>query len=309
MSRLSRPACLFFTCVMLATVSAKAVILYSTPTRNGTPDPSSVAYPGWQLQGQWVGELATPIAPDFFIAAQHIGGSSGDTFTYQGTNYTIDSSFGTGGAVNVPNSDLRIWKVTSSFPTWAPLYTKSDEVGKHLVVYGRGTPRGSDVTLAGQLKGWQWAAYDGVQSWGENDVSSIAPFTGLGDMLKFTFDAGTLPNECTLSAGDSSGGLFIQDGGVWKLAGINYGVDGPYSTSSTGSNSFNAALFDKSGYFEEVGAGTWQFNTPTGQNIPAASYSSRISSNAAFIESVIPEPASGLMLVVGLVMLGVRRRV
>jgi hypothetical protein len=34
----------------------------------------------------------------------------------------------------------------------------------------------------------------------------------------------------------SGGAAFLKDGGTWKLAGINYGVGGPYSESADGAN-------------------------------------------------------------------------
>ena len=62
--------------------------------------------------------------------------------------------------------------------------------------------------------------------------------------LNGTFDAAGLPNEATLSSGDSGGAAFIEDGEVWKLAGIHYAVDGPFYRDTSGTGGFNAALFD-----------------------------------------------------------------
>src|SRR4030095_4654023 len=111
--------------------------------------------------------LGTPIASNFFITAAHFGGTPGELFNFQGVNYVTDAFF------DDPNSDLRIWKVTGTFPTFAPLYTKSDEVGKSFVVFGRGTQRGAQVTSAGMVRGWLWGNSDAVQRWGTNDVSRI----------------------------------------------------------------------------------------------------------------------------------------
>jgi len=54
---------------------------------------------------------------------------------------------------SLPGSDLLIWQVKETFPSFAPLYFKSDEVSRHLVVIGRGTERGSEVTLGGTMRG------------------------------------------------------------------------------------------------------------------------------------------------------------
>ncbi len=88
-----------------------------------------------------------------------------------------------------------------------------------------------------------------------------------------------------LSVGDSAGGVFIQDpnDSVWKLAGINYAVDGPFSMSSDGSNNFNAAIFDRSGLYQYEG--TW-----VAESGPASAYSTRIASNDSWINSITGSP-------------------
>jgi hypothetical protein len=75
-----------------------------------------------------------------------------------------------------------------------------------------------------------------VQSWGQNVVSGFDAYNGvsLTSLLKFNFDSTGIANEAALSTGDSSGGVFINSLGQWKLAGINYAVDSPWATSSGG---------------------------------------------------------------------------
>jgi hypothetical protein len=107
------------------------------------------------------------------------------------------------------------------------------------MVFGRGTTRGLEVKKGTTLKGWKWGTQDKVRSWGENLVSGTLNAGGtIGQVLKFTFNkqgtSGAQYNEAALSTGDSAGGVFINDGGKWKLAGINYLVDGPFSL--TGAN-------------------------------------------------------------------------
>ena len=275
--------------------SAHAVIIDNngTVTRNTAPPaPGSVADAAWQLEGQWGGYLGTPIAPNYFVTAAHIGGSSNQTFQFQGSTYTIDASYGSGGVCAIPNTDLLVWKINGSFNSFAELYTAQNEVGRHMVVIGRGTAPGDPVTVNGQLRGWLWGTADGRQSWGENDVTNIVNDPSTGDLLHYEFNNGAGPNESHLSAGDSGGAVFIQDNGLWKLAGINYAVDGPYSTTASGSNSFLAAIFNKNGLYTQGNSG-WELNSV---NIPGGSYSTRISTNAQTIEGIIPGPAIPLTL-------------
>ena len=146
-------------------------------------------------------------------------------------------------------------------------------------------------TLFGPVtKGWFWGAYDGVQRWGTNVVAAILPpaVTQAGDLLAATFDGGGGADESHLSSGDSSGGMFIQDGAVWKLAGINYAVEGPFNTNNTGPG-FLAAITDEGGLYSNVN-GNWTFNPDGPVDIPSKFYMTRVAAHLAWIQSVINGP-------------------
>ena len=72
-------------------------------------------------------------------------------------------------------------------------------------------------------------------------------------LLRSAFDENGLANECTLSNGDSGGGAFISDGGVWKLAGIHYARRRSFYTAPSASTQFDAALFDMFGFLRKPG--------------------------------------------------------
>jgi hypothetical protein len=277
---------------------APAVLFYSTddPAHNTMAPAGDLAGSGWQFQGRFGSFLGTPVAPRFFITARHIGGNVGDKFTWRGSEFTTIARF------DDPNSDLRLWQTCETFPEHAELYSGSLEVNQPVIVFGRGTRRGEEVQITTavrqELKGWRWGAADGLLRWGENRVASIVrgddlPLVSggsnrLGDLLQCRFNANGGPNEAHLSNGDSGGGLFLNDGGVWKLAGINYAVDGPYNTSNTGPG-FHAAIFDEGGLYKG-GSGNWAqvINLPV--DLPGAFYATRISSNLEWIESVLNGP-------------------
>jgi hypothetical protein len=96
---------------------------------------------GWQYEGKWDSFLDTPIAPQYFIAAHHVGGTIGQTFTYNGVGYVTTAYW------DDTNTDLRIWKINGTLPSYARLYTTNNELGKTLVVIGHGTQRGSPVIV------------------------------------------------------------------------------------------------------------------------------------------------------------------
>jgi hypothetical protein len=274
----------FAFCVLLLSVlPAHCLIFFSTgdPSYNTNAPRGAVTNSGWQYQGAWSTFTGTVISSNAFITAKHVGGTIGDPFTFQGVQYTTTAAF------ESPDSDLRIWRVAGQLPLFAPLYTRSTENGKGVVVFGRGTQRGAEVRINNRLKGWEWGAGDSVQRWGQNKISGV--FQGgpeIGEVLRASFNAGGR-NEATLSAGDSGGAVFIKDGKVWKLAGINYAVEGPYNTTNSGAG-FNAALFDLRGLYLTDGGGGWQLFS--GKPITGNFYATRISAHVNWITNVLAMP-------------------
>jgi hypothetical protein len=275
--------------LVLAWLPCQAVIFISTadPSHNTTPPAGALADSGWQWQGQWHGKLGTPIGTRHFIAAAHIGGSVGSPFVLNGVTHTTVARF------DDPETDLVIWEVDTAFPSYAPLYSDSDELGKPLVVFGGGTGRGDEVRLpVGEgelLRGWRWGG-PGRLRWGQNVVAKVSSGgLGRGDLLRATFDAAGGENEAHLGANDSSGAVFIKEDGTWKLAGINYAVEGLFAYQA-GVEPFNAALFDSGGLW--VGQGTnWTLRPNLGGDLPSSFYATRISARLAWIRSIVPEPA------------------
>ena len=287
-SSLVRPEKLlrFFTLIgMLSPLaSAVAVILYGTadPSANTTAPTGTLAGSGWQYEGQFGSFLGTVVASNYFVTAKHIGGSVGQTFIFAGANYTTTRVFPDS------SSDLQIWQVSGTFPSHAQIYTAvaGSEPNDDLVVFGRGTQRGNpvDVGSDSHLGGWLWGTSDGVQRWGTNVIGSIATDPIYGKLLRVPFDANAGPNEGHLSAGDSGGAVFVfnTNSSAWELAGINLAVDGPFSTSSSGANPFDAAMFDTTGLFAQDDQGNW-LAAPN----PSAFYATEVAAHKGFIESVI----------------------
>lgn len=267
---------------LLLAARAEAVILYRSSIRNKSEPTGSNANSGWKYQGNWGGGfLGTAIGKNYFITAGHIGGGVGQNIYYQGKNYPAIAMY------DDPSTDLRIFKINGSFPNWAQIYTGTSETGKRAMVFGRGTGRGTAVTKNGVTKGWKWATQDKVKSWGENNVAGFYnPGTGYGSLLKFSFNKGGLTNEGALSTGDSAGGVFINDNGTWKLAGINYLVEGPFSFTGSNGSGFMASLYDKGGLYLG-GDNAWKYNTDTTADNPGNWYATRISSRSSWIKSII----------------------
>lgn len=290
-----------------AAPAVHAVALYGTssPSANTAAPTGALAGSGWQFQGNFGASLGTAIAPSHFVTAKHFGIPGSNHFVYQGTTYDV-----IGTTIDDPNSDLRIWQVNGTFSEFAPLYTGRDEVGKPLVVFGKGMQRSdAQVTVSGSSKGWEFAAGTHAQRWGTNDVTRVVNGGDeIGEALAFEFNArpGGAANEAHLAGGDSGGGVFIQEGGVWKLAAVNLSIDGPYKLTQADTSGFHAALFDRSGLLQNTGNDTYEAVSG-----PASSYATRISSNLNFIAAnapgaVVPEPGS--LGVIGIALLLAARR-
>ena len=262
-------------CFWLGTAPLNAVIFFSTaaPAKNTTAPAGKLAGSGWQYTGSFGPFAATAIDPHYFITVKHIGTPS-NVFTFRGVDYPIVQSF------DDPVTELRIFQISGSLPAWAPLYSRSNEAGLGLVVIGRGTQRGAPLYTGGTLRGWEWGAADGVQRWGQNVVTRAS-----GSDLYAAFDQGGTKNEATLSTGDSSGGVFINDNGKWKLAGVSYGVDPPVSTALGGAT-FNAALFDLRGFYESG------ILVSGSKPVPSGFLAVRISSQLAWIRTIVPNAGS-----------------
>ncbi|MEP6822381.1 MAG: hypothetical protein ABI946_08535 [Chthoniobacterales bacterium] len=279
-----RSALLASLAICLAVSAARGVILLGTadPTANTTAPTGDLANSGWQYEGAFVGFLGTVIGPNHFITAAHIGGGAGATIVFNGVTYIV-----TEGRYD-PYTDLVIWRVDGTFPMCSPIYTGDGETGQRLVVFGRGTQRGAEVIKNSTLRGWLWGPGDGVQRWGENFVTSIVRGGPVNQYVYATFDASGSANEAHLSSGDSGGALFIEDGAIWKLAGINYAVDGPIYTTDTGGTAFNGALFDARDFYYQNETNPMQYDLITGPGaVPTGFYCSRISSRSAWIYSVL----------------------
>ncbi len=262
---------------------AEAVFFLATgDAQHNTSTPGDNS--GWQYEGKFLYFLGVPIAPHFFITAKHFGGSVGAVFDFHGDAYT------TIGFQDVGTTDLRIWEVDHAkpFPTYAPLASGAADVGAAATIYGRGTLRGDEVVVGGVSKGWKWGAASDVERWGRNVVTGIVSAAPLGDFLYCDFNKPGIPDECSLSTGDSGGGLFVLEDGLWRLSGINYGADSPFRTGPGGA-AFYAALFDAGGLQYQDDAGTWTTITDVDDDIPKSLYCSRVAGSLAAITAIAPE--------------------
>ena len=306
----------------LSDVAAQAVIVTGSQGRNTSAPTGALLNSGWQLQGSFSaygagninGEfLGTPVSSRYFLTAAHFEGG--------GNNTTITTPDGvvhnlTGNSTQIAGTDFVLREVTAATPftSVATLFNPAVDApltaSDTLVTYGRGNARGAAVTG----KGWEWATRDGVKSWGTNtfdglstvtasDVANGSPFAVGTQFLRADFDLNSDGNEGTLTDGDSGGGVFVQRGGVWKLVGINYGVN--LFRASPSASAAAVAAYEANGLYEQLTVNPATFSLVAGSRTQTwdASY---VGGSFAAITAATPEPSLLGLAAVGAV--GLLRR-
>jgi hypothetical protein len=299
-------------CCLFAGSPARAVLFVDSddPNFNSTAPVGGYEHSGWQYLGYYGSFLGTAIAPQYFITAQHFG--------FQGTSFIQDSLFTGGSSVSysldmtanggvgfwdIAGSDLRVYKINETFSSFAELYL-GDATGQEAVLTGRGGVRGDAILDGlGDTMGWEHTDSDGVARWGTNQITGTTG-SGAGTLVTSAFDpSGGTAFEAGLSSGDSGGGLFVQEGGSWKLAGVNFSVDGLFDTNDTPGDGgeFSASLFDMRGFYVGSDGAGWNLVPPDLPDaLPSNLYFSSVSANASAILAIVNVPEPGSLVLAGL---------
>lgn len=280
--------------VMLPLTRVEAVIIIGSSAGNTSAPGDAGLATRWSQVGDFSSYLGTPIASQYFVTAKHLGNLTGQAITFPDS-----SSYTTTAAFFDPSSDLAIYQINGTFPNdkIVPMYAGSFATNQAMTIFGRGRSR-TDTAVVGEKwpngtenKGWTWGAYTGNRSWGTNTLDGLANGGAAGTQLSYDFDVGGGGNEGVLATNDSGGPVFMQEAGIWKLAGINYAV-GPISVRETAAGpTLEAAIYNYGGLYLDV-SGTWTLQSAFGADKPAISYSSSVPANTTWINSVItvPEP-------------------
>lgn len=270
-----------------------------SPTANTRTAPTGdYAGSGWQHQLRYLTSHATIISPKHFITAHHLGASQEQVTQQTFFNGVELKTFAIkGNPVRIGDSDLRVFEIWETFDDYALLYTKSDEVGKEVVVHGRGIDRGEEVLG----RGWKWGSYATQKSrWGRNEVGGSVDVED-NELLHFDFSDILGQDEAIVSPRDSGGGWFIKDGPIWKLAAVTSSVDASYSSSAIPSNQnrFNGVFYDAGGLYIGSDDSEWDLIPIFGESENSSDirfyrqtngYGSRISDRAEEIQALI-DPA------------------
>lgn len=269
-------------------IAGCALNSYAVFVATGTPNSNTSApagNQGWSNMGIYNGAGAVYLGGGWFMTARHLGTAS--TVKLDSINYSVNSATWT----SITNSDgsfadMRLFQVSDPGAISAPgiqVNTSALSSGESLTMIGYGRNVSSIITNTYNSKGQQTQVryYEGTTSsmkWGYNQISG---FSNHFESVGFGFFSDVFAT--TLSSGsaqaldkDSGGGVFIYDSvsGEYVLAGIMIGA---------------VRYQDANGIFAATDTGTALQSSKT--------YAVDLSAYSDQINQVIPEPATGILLV------------
>ncbi|RLF42639.1 MAG: hypothetical protein DRN29_11175 [Thermoplasmata archaeon] len=282
-----KPEHLIASTTMILVIS---VLIFDSPTLaavlhpDGEPPTLWSDKPSDNVLGRWGSSgSCVAIAPDFVITTRHQGGGVGTTVVIGGNSYTVSQVW------NHASADIRIAKLSGANLTeYVGLCCTTDELGKEVVIGGYGKGRGDELTNgSGTVYGYLWAGNDNqTLRWGTNIVDAAGDRSQRGytsSTLRADFDI--LSNGTTYEAApaewDSGGGWFVKVDDQWQVVALN-------------------------AYVEHEGE-TWFLNTQ-GAVDPDMFWGIRVSTYSGWANSIIPEPATLMLLSIGSAFALIRRR-
>ena len=209
---------------------AAVVALISAPALGiveGRTDISDFSDPGsdwygfnWDYIGSVNSGSAVAVGQRYMITNRHFTTYVGHTVTVQGVDYTVQE------VINAPlfsgdAPDLRVIKLETPLPGYYDIYNGTFPGANDKVIMA-GTGYSGTIDVPGST--YTWNTGTGRQlRWGTNEQAGFTNITS-GSYRSFcnilNFDVGDTEYEAGIASGDSGGGMFYNDGGTWKLAGI-----------------------------------------------------------------------------------------
>jgi hypothetical protein len=218
--------------MLLTGINVMAVILH--PGGEPAVDFSNIDIPDPNVIGRWGGNAScVAIGRNLIITTTHQDDDNANTLRsvrIGGVTYTPDAVWTT-----VENDDIRIVKLHhANLNSYVDPYLNANEIGKEIVIGGYGKPRGNTLTTSNTDYGYIWAnssnailrfCTNRVEDIDVVDKEIIADFDDLAQNMTQSQTQLHKPTtfEGTITHFDSGGGWFIKDG-VWKLAGLTWGV-------------------------------------------------------------------------------------
>jgi hypothetical protein len=193
----------------------------------------------WDYVYNYQGSSGVAVGSNWLLTAAHVADDSfSTTLNINGTNYyqrEIVFHRAEDDPAHTNKADLALVRFDKVFPGYYPLYTgtfptRTFPTDKRLsaVLVGFGTTGSVYNAVTDYYTDSGFG--NGIKRWGSNKIDApttadydVAGATGMtyndGIQILFTFSSTTY--EAGVGVRDSGGGTFVNDVGVWKLAGIN----------------------------------------------------------------------------------------
>lgn len=204
--------------VFFLPIAVQAIITGDNST--ASTDPSGINGLNWDYVYNYKNSSSVAVDPYWILTAAHVAddGPSGN-LTIGATTYIQQE------IVFHDTADLALVRYDKALPGYYGLYTGSFLLGDDLLLAGFGnTGTVSSTTYTDSGGG------AGTRRWGENEYSysqtvsyNAGGTTGMTTNEMFYMDFSSLAKSQEAGVGffDSGGGAFVNDGAIWKLAGIN----------------------------------------------------------------------------------------
>jgi hypothetical protein len=275
----------------LCVTPCHALVIDNTTTLNET---ASGTQAPWYNVGSINGASGVYLKNGWVITAHHVvGNSTSASITFNGLTYSSIGSIITLLNPDSSASDVSLFYIGTT-PTNAVslgLVSSLPSTSTLLTLIGYGEHRSGNVTsiayTGGTANGYLWdGAYS--KSWGlslrNSGTDSLvqAPGANAFEAFSTTFHVTGTSNYTQAALGDSGGGVFVEVGNTWELAGtINAIAGATGQTADTAMAGDETYLADMSVYADQI--------------------------NTLLVEEV-PEPNLAWLLVAGLGVLGLARR-
>lgn len=204
---------------IIIAVNASAIVVLDYVAAETAPDGFD-----WSHVYNYKGSSAVAVGSTWILTAAHAADDAGSgSLSIGGSTYTQEE------IVYHPTGDIALIRYDRPFPGHYPLYT-GNQVGIQVLVAGfgdTGTVSTGHWTMSGNGGGiirWGSQRIDRTRINWYDAEGSVGITQNYGFWMDF--DLGNTSHEAGTAAGDSGSGVFYNDGGVWKLAGINTSVSG-----------------------------------------------------------------------------------